>query len=317
MTTSHTAFVFPGQGSQKVGMLAAAHAEFPAVRDTFAEAGEALGLDLWTLVQTGPQEALNLTATTQPVLLTSSVALWRAWVAAGGTPPALLAGHSLGEFSALVCAGSLDFADAVRLVRQRGEFMQTAVPVGEGAMAAIIGLDDDSINRICAEIAAEGNGEVAAVNFNSPGQVVIAGHAAAVERAGVALKAAGAKRAMPLPVSAPFHTVLMRPAGEKLEAALASVALAAPAIPVVHNVHALPETSPERIRSLLVEQIYSPVQWTRCVQYMAAQGVRHVVECGPGKVLSGLNKRIDGELNSYSLEEPAGLQDAMAQLAGA
>lgn len=317
MTTSHTAFVFPGQGSQKVGMLAAAHAEFPAVRDTFAEAGEALGLDLWTLVQTGPQEALNLTATTQPVLLTSSVALWRAWVAAGGTLPALLAGHSLGEFSALVCAGSLDFADAVRLVRQRGEFMQTAVPVGEGAMAAIIGLDDDSINRICAEIAAEGNGEVAAVNFNSPGQVVIAGHAAAVERAGVALKAAGAKRAMPLPVSAPFHTVLMRPAGEKLEAALASVALAAPAIPVVHNVHALPETSPERIRSLLVEQIYSPVQWTRCVQYMAAQGVRHVVECGPGKVLSGLNKRIDGELNSYSLEEPAGLQDAMAQLAGA
>ena len=317
MTTSHTAFVFPGQGSQKVGMLAAAHAEFPAVRDTFAEAGEALGLDLWTLVQTGPQEALNLTATTQPVLLTSSVALWRAWVAAGGAPPALLAGHSLGEFSALVCAGSLDFADAVRLVRQRGEFMQTAVPVGEGAMAAIIGLDDDSINRICAEIAAEGNGEVAAVNFNSPGQVVIAGHAAAVERAGVALKAAGAKRAMPLPVSAPFHTVLMRPAGEKLEAALASVALAAPAIPVVHNVHALPETSPERIRSLLVEQIYSPVQWTRCVQYMAAQGVRHVVECGPGKVLIGLNKRIDGELNSYSLEEPAGLQDAIAQLAGA
>ncbi|MEQ9463897.1 MAG: ACP S-malonyltransferase [Haliea sp.] len=315
MTTSHTAFVFPGQGSQKVGMLAAAHAEFPAVRDTFAEAGEALGLDLWALVQAGPQEALNLTATTQPVLLTSSVALWRAWGDAGGPAPTLLAGHSLGEFSALVCAGSLDFADAVRLVRQRGEFMQSAVPVGEGAMAAIIGLDDDSINRICAEIAAEGTGEVAAVNFNSPGQVVIAGHATAVERAGAALKAAGVKRAMPLPVSAPFHTVLMRPAGEKLAAALASVPLAAPAIPVVHNVHALPETNPERIRSLLVEQIYSPVQWTRCVQYMASQGVRHVVECGPGKVLSGLNKRIDGELCSYSLEEPAGLRDALTELA--
>ncbi len=317
MTTSRTAFVFPGQGSQKVGMLAAAHAEFPVVRDTFAEAGEALGCDLWALVQSGPQETLNLTANTQPVLLTASVALWRAWIAEGGAEPSLLAGHSLGEFSALVCAGSLGFADAVRLVRQRGEFMQTAVPVGEGAMAAIIGLDDESINRICTEIAAEGKGEVAAVNFNSPGQVVIVGHAAVVEQAGAALKAAGAKRAMPLPVSAPFHTVLMRPAGEKLKAALASVALAAPAIPVVHNVHAQPEANPERIRSLLVEQIYSPVQWTRCVQYMAAQGVHHVVECGPGKVLSGLNKRIDGGLNSYSLEEPAGLRDALAQLAAA
>ncbi|MDO8862322.1 ACP S-malonyltransferase [Haliea sp. E1-2-M8] len=315
MTTSHTAFVFPGQGSQKVGMLAAAHAEFSAVRDTFAEAGEALGADLWALVQAGPQESLNLTATTQPVLLTASVALWRAWQAAGGAAPALLAGHSLGEFSALVCAGSLGFADAVRLVRQRGEFMQTAVPVGEGAMAAIIGLDDDSINRICADIAAEGAGEVAAVNFNSPGQVVIAGHTAAVERAGIALKAAGAKRALPLPVSAPFHTVLMRPAGDKLASALAAVPITAPAIPVVHNVHALPESDPERIRGLLVEQIYSPVQWTQCIQYMAANGIRQVVECGPGKVLSGLNKRINGELSSYSLEDPTSLQDALAVLA--
>ena len=315
MTASHTAFVFPGQGSQKVGMLAAAHAEYQAVRDTFSEAAEALGSDLWGLVQSGPQEALNLTATTQPVLLTASVALWRAWQAQGGITPTLLAGHSLGEFSALVCAGSLGFADAVRLVRQRGEFMQTAVPVGQGAMAAIIGLDDDSINRICAEIAAEGEGEVAAVNFNSPGQVVIAGHTAAVERAGVALKAAGAKRALPLPVSAPFHTVLMRPAGEKLAQALATVPIAAPAIPVVHNVHGLPEADPERIRSLLVEQIYSPVQWTRCIEYMAATGIRQVVECGPGQVLGGLNKRINGELNSYSLEEPAGLQEALAALA--
>ncbi|MFO7553343.1 MAG: ACP S-malonyltransferase [Haliea sp.] len=317
MTARHIAFVFPGQGSQKVGMLAAAHTEYQAVRDTFAEASEALGCDLWALVQSGPQEALNLTATTQPVLLTASVALWRAWQTSGGVAPALLAGHSLGEFSALVCAGSLDFADAVRLVRQRGEFMQTAVPVGEGAMAAIIGLDDDSINRICGEIAAEGAGEVAAVNFNSPGQVVIAGHAAAVERASAALKAAGAKRALPLPVSAPFHTVLMRPAGEKLAQALATVPVSAPAIPVVHNVHARPESDPERIRGLLVEQIYSPVQWTRCVEYMVANGVRSVVECGPGKVLSGLNKRIAGELDSYSVEEPASLQDAIAALAAA
>lgn len=315
MTTSHTAFVFPGQGSQRVGMLAAAHAEYQAVRDTFSEAGEVLGRDLWALVQAGPQEALNLTATTQPVLLTASVALWRAWQAEGGTMPTLLAGHSLGEFSALVCAESLGFADAVRLVRQRGEFMQTAVPVGQGAMAAIIGLDDDSINRICSDIAAEGAGEVAAVNFNSPGQVVIAGHTAAVERAGVALKEAGAKRALPLPVSAPFHTVLMRPAGDKLAEVLATVPIAAPAIAVVHNVHALPEADPERIRSLLVEQIYSPVQWTRCIEYMAANGIRQVVECGPGKVLGGLNKRINGELNSFSLEEPAGLQGALAALA--
>jgi len=315
MTARHTAFVFPGQGSQKVGMLAAAHTEYQAVRDTFAEAGEALGFDLWALVQAGPQEALNLTATTQPVLLTASVALWRAWQAQGGIVPTLLAGHSLGEFSALVCAGSLDFADAVCLVRQRGEFMQTAVPVGEGAMAAIIGLDDDSINSICADVVGEGIGEVAAVNFNSPGQVVIAGHTAAVERASAALKEAGAKRALPLPVSAPFHTRLMRPAGEKLAEALSSLRIAAPAIPVVHNVHALPEADPERIRSLLVEQIYSPVQWTRCIEYMADNGVREVVECGPGKVLGGLNKRINGELNSFYLEEPAGLQDALAALA--
>ncbi|MDP5065375.1 MAG: ACP S-malonyltransferase [Haliea sp.] len=312
---SHCAFVFPGQGSQKVGMLAAAHAAFPAVRATFAEASAALGTDVWSLVQGGPQEALNLTATTQPVLLTASVALWRAWCEAGGATPALLAGHSLGEFSALVCAGSLGFADALRLVRQRGEFMQTAVPVGQGGMAAIIGLDDDSINRICAEVSAAGEGEVAAVNFNSPGQVVIAGHAAAVERASAELKAGGAKRALPLPVSAPFHTALMRPAGERLQEALASVTMHAPAIPVVHNVHAQPESDPERIRALLVEQIYSPVQWTRCMAYIAAQGVTQVVECGPGKVLSGLNKRIDSALQSHSLEEPAGMADALAALA--
>lgn len=310
-----TAFVFPGQGSQKVGMLAAAGAAFPSVADTFAEASDALGYNLWELVQTGEQDALNLTETTQPVLLTASVALWRAYLSAGGHKPAQMAGHSLGEFSALVCAGALQFADAVKLVRQRGSFMQTAVPVGEGAMAAIIGLDDDVINATCQQVQASGAGVVAAVNFNSPGQVVIAGHTAAVEVAIDALKEAGAKRAMPLPVSAPFHTELMKPAGEKLAVALADIDISTPAIPVVHNVHARTEQSPERIRELLVEQIYSPVRWTGCVQAMVATGAHNVVECGPGKVLSGLNRRIDKSLMSFSLEEPESLTQTVAELA--
>jgi len=310
-----TAFVFPGQGSQKVGMLAAAGAAFPSVADTFAEASDALGYNLWELVQTGEQDALNLTETTQPVLLTASVALWRAYLSAGGHKPAQMAGHSLGEFSALVCAGALQFADAVKLVRQRGSFMQTAVPVGEGAMAAIIGLDDDVINATCQQVQASGAGVVAAVNFNSPGQVVIAGHTAAVEVAIDALKEAGAKRAMPLPVSAPFHTELMKPAGEKLAVALADIDISTPAIPVVHNVHARTEQSPERIRELLVEQIYSPVRWTGCVQAMVAAGAHNVVECGPGKVLSGLNRRIDKSLMSFSLEEPESLNQTVAELA--
>jgi len=310
-----TAFVFPGQGSQKVGMLAAAGAAFPSVADTFAEASDALGYNLWELVQTGEQDALNLTETTQPVLLTASVALWRAYLSAGGHKPAQMAGHSLGEFSALVCAGALQFADAVKLVRQRGRFMQTAVPVGEGAMAAIIGLDDDVINAICQQVQAGGAGVVAAVNFNSPGQVVIAGHTAAVEVAIDALKEAGAKRALPLPVSAPFHTELMKPAGEKLAGALADIDIATPEIPVVHNVHASTEQNPERIRELLVEQIYSPVRWTGCVQVMVAAGAHNVVECGPGKVLSGLNRRIDKSLTSFSLEEPESLTQTVAELA--
>ncbi|MBN7797727.1 ACP S-malonyltransferase [Parahaliea mediterranea] len=310
MALATTAFVFPGQGSQKVGMLAAAHDAYAAVRATFEEASAALGYDMWDLVQNGEQDALNLTATTQPVLLTSSVALWRAWLEQGGEGPAVMAGHSLGEFSALVCAGALDFADAVRLVRQRGEFMQSAVPVGEGAMAAIIGLDDDAIVSICAEVVAAGSGEVAAVNFNSPGQVVIAGHTAAVDAAVAALKEAGAKRAMPLPVSAPFHTVLMKPAGEQLAGAVADIAIAAPSVPVIHNVHCQSEQDPEQIRELLVRQIYSPVQWTGCVQAMVERGVDKVVECGPGKVLSGLNRRIDKSLSSFSLEEPDSLKAA-------
>jgi len=314
MSDQSIAFVFPGQGSQKTGMLAAAHERFRAVRDTFAEASQALGYDMWTLVQTGEQEALNLTATTQPVLLTSSVALWRAWLEQGGPPPGIMAGHSLGEFSALVCAGALDFADAVRLVRQRGEFMQTAVPVGEGAMAAIIGMDDDAINQVCGEVSTRSGRVVAAVNFNSPGQVVIAGHTAAVDQAISLLKEAGAKRAMPLPVSAPFHTQLMKPAGEKLAQVLAGIVVRSPEIPVVHNVHAALESDPQKIRSLLVEQIYSPVQWTRCVETIAGTGVTSIVECGPGKVLSGLSRRIDKSLQSFSLEEPDELLATLAAL---
>lgn len=313
MADNSIAFVFPGQGSQKVGMLAAAHAKFASVRDTFAEASDALGYDMWALIEAGPQEDLNMTETTQPVLLSSSVALWRAWQEVGGIAPAAMAGHSLGEFSALVCAGALDFADAVKLVRQRGQFMQTAVPVGEGAMAAIIGLDDEAINTICDKVASDRGEVVEAVNFNSPGQVVIAGHTAAVDAAIAALTEAGAKRAMPLPVSAPFHTSLMRPAGERLAAAIADVAIEPPSVPVVQNVHAESEADPERIRALLVEQIYSPVQWTSCVMAIKSIGATTLVECGPGKVLSGLTRRIDKSLSSAALEDPDALTEAAQQ----
>jgi [acyl-carrier-protein] S-malonyltransferase len=315
MATEDIGFLFPGQGSQKIGMLAAIAANHPSVGQTFAEASEALGYDLWDLVQNGEQEQLNLTETTQPVLLTAGVALWRSWRAAGGALPAIMAGHSLGEFTALVCAGALNFGDGVRLVRQRGAFMQQAVPVGEGAMAAIIGLEDQAINEACAA-AAEQTGEVvAAVNFNSPGQVVIAGKVAAVEAAIEGCKSAGAKRAMPLPVSAPFHTALMQPAGEQLAAAMDDIVISAPDIPVVHNVNATIETDPAAIRSLLVEQISAPVQWTSCVRHMAERGAKRFVECGPGKVLSGLNRRIDRELESFGIEEPADFDAAIAALA--
>ena len=314
MAEHSTAFVFPGQGSQKIGMLAESYDRFPAVRATFEEASQVLGYDMWDLIQNGEQEALNLTETTQPVLLSASVALWRAWLDEAGAAPAVMAGHSLGEFSALVCAGALEFADAVQLVRQRGAFMQTAVPVGEGAMAAIIGLDDEAINEICGRVAQSSGEVVSAVNFNSPGQVVIAGHTDAVAAAVDALKQAGAKRAMPLPVSAPFHTSLMKPAGEKLAEAIAAINIASPAIPVIHNVHADSETDPEKIRSLLVEQIYSPVQWTQCVQGMLSRDVGVVIECGPGKVLSGLIRRIDKSISSHALESPEGMQVALDEL---
>lgn len=308
MTKSNLAFVFPGQGSQKVGMLADIASDFPVLTETFAEASDALGYDVWDLVQNGEQEQLNLTEKTQPILLTSSVALWRVWQQQGGALPAVMAGHSLGEFSALVCAGSLQFGDAVTLVRDRGQFMQTAVPVGEGAMAAVLGLDDQVIVDICEQTGAE------AVNFNSPGQVVIAGKVAAVDAAIERLQEAGAKRAMPLPVSAPFHTSLMKPAGEKLAEKMAGLEIKAPEVPVIHNVHAQAESDPEKIRSLMVEQIYSPVKWTSCVLAMVELGIDSTLECGPGKVLSGLSRRIDKSLTSYSIESPDGLDKALQAL---
>ena len=306
MTKQNLAFVFPGQGSQKTGMLAEMAAQYAVVNDTFTEASDALGYDLWDLIQNGEQKQLNLTEKTQPILLTASVALWRVWLQRDGAAPAMMAGHSLGEFSALVCAGSIAFGDAVTLVRDRGQFMQTAVPVGDGAMAAVLGLDDQTIIDICSSTGAE------AVNFNSPGQVVIAGKVAAVEDAVARLKEAGAKRAMPLPVSAPFHTSLMRPAGEKLAEKVNALTITAPTIPVVHNVHGRTESDPQKIAELLVEQIYSPVQWTRCVATMVEAGIDTTLECGPGKVLSGLSKRIDKALNSLSIETPDGLDNALS-----
>ena len=307
---SNLAFIFPGQGSQKVGMLAELAAQHGVIESTFAEASAVLGYDLWSLVQSGPQEALNLTERTQPMLLTASVALWRVWQQQGGPAPAFLAGHSLGEWSALVCAGVVSFADAVGLVQLRGQYMQAAVPEGEGSMAAIIGLEDDIIVDICQQAAA---GEVvSAVNFNSPGQVVIAGNVAAVNRACELCKEKGAKRAMPLPVSAPFHSSLLKPAADKMAAALESVHFSAPAIPVVHNVNAKPEADPSVIKQLMVEQIYHPVLWVDCVNALRAAGVDTCVECGPGKVLSGLSKRIDRSLLSLATDTPDALSGALA-----
>lgn len=309
MTTTSLAFVFPGQGSQTVGMLKDIAQQQPIIEQTFAEASEALGYDVWGLIQHGQQEQLNLTEKTQPILLTASVALWRVWQQCEGKTPALLSGHSLGEFSALVCAGSLAFRDAVTLVQDRGRFMQTAVPVGEGAMAAVLGLSDESIQDICEK--ASSQGVVEAVNYNSPGQVVIAGQVAAVESAVGLCKDAGAKRAMPLPVSAPFHTSLMRPAGDKLAEKIAELTVTVPSIPVVHNVHGKTESDPEQIKQLLVEQIYSPVKWVDCVNALVGSGVESIVECGPGKVLSGLCRRIHKPLSVFAIQDPAGLESAL------
>ncbi|XCW74428.1 ACP S-malonyltransferase [Kosakonia cowanii] len=292
-------------------MLADMAATWPVIEETFQEASAVLGYDLWALVQQGPAEELNKTWQTQPALLTASVALWRVWQQQGGKAPALMAGHSLGEYSALVCAGVIAFADAVRLVELRGKFMQDAVPAGTGAMSAIIGLDDAAIAQAC-EAAAEGQ-VVSPVNYNSPGQVVIAGHKEAVERAGAACKAAGAKRALPLPVSVPSHCALMKPAAEKLAAELSNITFNAPQIPVINNVDVAGETTPEAIRDALVRQLYSPVQWTKSVEFMASQGIEHLYEVGPGKVLTGLTKRIVDTLTASALNEPAAMSEALAQ----
>jgi [acyl-carrier-protein] S-malonyltransferase len=305
-------FVFPGQGSQQVGMMDGFAAD-EVVRATFAEASAALGDDLWTLVAQGPADALNLTRNTQPVMLTAAVATWRAWRAAGGPEPSIVAGHSLGEYSALVAAGALQLRDAVPLVRFRADAMQEAVPAGVGAMAAIIGADDAAVGEACREAA---QGEIVEpVNFNAPGQLVIAGHKTAVERAIVAAKARGAKRAMMLPVSAPFHSALLKPAAERLAERLARVAIAAPTIPVLHNVDVAGHRVPEEIRMALAAQAASPVRWTDTIRAFAARGVTHIVECGPGNVLTGLTRRIDDSVTAMPLNDRAALDAALAAIA--
>ncbi|TSE36036.1 ACP S-malonyltransferase [Tepidimonas charontis] len=311
------AFVFPGQGSQSVGMLDA-WGDHPAVRATLQEASDALGEDIGRLIREGPKEALALTTNTQPVMLVAGVAAWRVWKAEGGADPVAMAGHSLGEYSALVAAGALTLAEAAPLVRFRAQAMQQAVPVGAGAMAAILGLDADAVRAGCAEAQAQfapDSGEVVeAVNFNDPLQTVIAGTKAAVDKACEVLKARGARRALPLPVSAPFHSSLMRPAAEALRERLASVALQPPRIPVVNNIDVAAETDPARIRDALVRQAAGPVRWVECVRALRARGVHTVVECGPGKVLTGMTQRIDPTLQALALYDPATLAAVRAAL---
>ena len=303
------AIIFPGQGSQSVGMLGELAAAWPLVGETFAEASDTLGMDLWQVVSQGPRELLDRTDITQPAMLAAGVAVWRVWNQAGGPAPAWMAGHSLGEFTALVCAGSLGFADAIALVAQRGRFMQEAVPAGAGAMAAVLGLADDQVVAVCAQ-AAQG-GILEPVNFNSPGQVVIAGEAAAVERGIAAAKAAGAKRAILLPVSVPSHCALMRPAAERLAVTLAAITLEAPRIPVLHNVTVDAVADPAAIRERLVRQLYSPVRWVETVRCLADQEVGLLLEAGPGKVLTGLTKRIDDRLEALAVLDPKGLALAL------
>ncbi len=306
---SNLAFVFPGQGSQKIGMLSELAEQYSLIKETFDQASDVLGYNMWELIQKGEQEAINLTERTQPILLASSVAIWRLWNEKNGAIPSQMAGHSLGEWSALVCSGVVDFADGLNIVRARGQYMQQAVPVGEGAMAAIIGLDDKAILEACAN--AQSLGVVDAVNFNAPGQVVIAGSNAAVEAAMESCKAAGAKRALPLPVSAPFHTSLMKPAADNLADLVNTVNFSAPQVPVVHNVHAQTETDPETIKALMLEQIYSPVKWVDCVNQLKNNGATTLIECGPGKVLSGLTKRIDREITSLATDSVADFTSAL------
>jgi [acyl-carrier-protein] S-malonyltransferase len=287
-------------------------AEFPVVKETFAEASQSLGKDLWQLVEQGPEEQLNQTEITQPVMLAAGVATWRAWLAANGPRPQTMAGHSLGEYSALVCSEALDFAEAMKLVADRARFMQQAVPAGQGAMAAILGMEDDAVRKLCEQAA---QGEVLdAVNFNSPGQVVIAGTATAVARAVEQAKAAGAKRAILLPVSVPSHCRLMHPAAQQMAGRLQQAEIRRPRIPVIHNTHVQAESDPQAIRNALVRQIESPVRWVETIQKMTADGVTRIVECGPGKVLAGLNKRIVKTVETLPVFDPQTLRDAISAL---
>ncbi|MER1940241.1 MULTISPECIES: ACP S-malonyltransferase [unclassified Castellaniella] len=307
------AFVFPGQGSQTVGMMDA-WSEDAGVQETLQQGNQALDENLTALIAQGPADALNLTTNTQPAMLLCSVAMYRAWQQAGGIVPAVVAGHSLGEYSALVAAGALSLADAVRTVRVRAQAMQSAVPVGQGGMAAILGLDDEAVRKACEQ--ASGDEIVEAVNYNAPAQVVIAGHTAAVERACELARAAGAKRAVTLAVSAPFHSRLLKPAAAVLADTLAGVAVQSPSIPVINNVDVAQATTPEAIRDALVRQAWHPVRWVETIQAMKHAGVTHIVECGPGKVLAGLVKRIDRDLTTFNITDPASLKQTLGSLGG-
>ena len=305
--------IFPGQGSQAIGMMSDLAASHSVVKDLFVEASDILGTDMWALTQEGPIEALSQTENTQPALLIAGVAAWRVWQELGGKDPSIMAGHSLGEYTALVAAGALSFADGVALVRDRGRYMQSAVPAGEGGMAAIIGLDDDQVRTVCAQVAADGaaNNEVLqAVNFNAPGQVVIAGSAKAIERAAPAMKEAGAKRALPLPVSIPAHSSLMSPASERLAQRLAGIDVSMPTIPVLHNCNVQVALNSEQIKANLVTQLDSPVRWVESVEFMHRQGVSQFIESGPGRVLGGMVKRIVKGVEVACIDKP----DAFASL---
>jgi len=310
----NVAFVFPGQGSQSVGMMAKLAEAYPQVKQTFEQASEVLGLNLWDLVETGPDEALNQTQNTQPAMLAAGVATWRLWCEKSSVRPSWMAGHSLGEYTALVCSGAIAFEDAIKLVAERGRLMQEAVPVGVGAMAAILGLEDHQVVNTCAEVA---QGEiVAAANFNAPGQVVIAGHATAVDRAMVALKELGAKRALKLPVSVPSHCLLMEQASEKLYELLLDINVGMPAATIIHNADVKSHGSPEVIRHALKEQLFKPVRWVESVKFMHEQGVAGFVECGPGKVLLGLNKRIAADAVHMSIFDPDSFNSVLEHLHG-
>jgi len=308
------AMVFPGQGSQSVGMLAGLSESYQQVKETFQEASDALGYDLWSLVQNGPEEELNKTHITQPAMLAGGIAVWRVWNAENGPQPVAMAGHSLGEYSALVAAGSISLTDAAKLVADRGKFMQEAVPEGVGAMAAILGLDDDTVIDVCGK-AAEGE-VVTAVNFNSPGQVVIAGNKSAVDRAVELASEAGAKRAVILPVSVPSHCSLMVPAAERLAERLAEIEISTPSIPVYNNVDVKAESDPDVIRSALKQQLFSPVRWVGTINAFTDQDIKHVVECGPGKVLAGLNKRINRQMGIHATQDVESITQAMQAVQG-